>query len=86
LRPTTSTARPATAGFLLLHRDAAWRHIIARRCVIWMTAPGLAPHEVVWRYYWMGGSVIVALAAAPGMIEPPDGSVGLVDQQLHDAD
>src|SRR5208283_3559077 len=24
--------------------------------------PHLAPHEVVWRYYWMGGSVMVALA------------------------
>jgi AcrR family transcriptional regulator len=46
--------------------------------------PGLAPHEVVWRYYWMGGSVMVALAVPPGMVEPPDGSVGLVDQQLHD--
>lgn len=24
--------------------------------------PHLAPHEVVWRYYWMGGSLMVALA------------------------
>src|SRR5271165_1004670 len=31
--------------------------------------PHLAPHEVVWRYYWMGGSLMVALAvpsATPG--------------------
>jgi AcrR family transcriptional regulator len=34
--------------------------------------PHLAPHEVVWRYYWMGGSVMVALAVPPGMIEAAD--------------
>jgi AcrR family transcriptional regulator len=32
-------------------------------------APHLAPHEVVWRYYWMGGSVMVALAVPPGMVD-----------------
>jgi AcrR family transcriptional regulator len=31
--------------------------------------PHLAPQEVVWRYYWMGGSVMVALAVPPGMVE-----------------
>jgi AcrR family transcriptional regulator len=31
--------------------------------------PYLAPQEVVWRYYWMGGSVMVALAVPPGMVE-----------------
>jgi len=31
--------------------------------------PQLAPHEVVWRYYWMGGSLMVALAVPPGMVE-----------------
>jgi AcrR family transcriptional regulator len=31
--------------------------------------PCLAPHEVVWRYYWMGGSVMVALAVPQGMVE-----------------
>ena len=31
--------------------------------------PHLAPHEVVWRYYWIGGSVMVALAVPPGTIE-----------------
>ncbi len=34
--------------------------------------PHLAPHEVVWRYYWMGGSLMVALAVPPGMIEASD--------------
>lgn len=34
-----------------------------------LAVPYLAPHEVVWRYYWMGGSVMVALAVPPGMVE-----------------
>jgi hypothetical protein len=32
-------------------------------------APDLALHEVVWRYYWMGGSLLVSLAVPPGMVE-----------------
>ena len=36
--------------------------------------PRLAPHEVVWRYYWMGGSVMVALAVPSGMVEGTDGA------------
>jgi AcrR family transcriptional regulator len=36
--------------------------------------PHLAPHEVVWRYYWMGGSLMVALAVPSGMVDP--GGVG----------
>jgi AcrR family transcriptional regulator len=35
--------------------------------------PHLAPHEVVWRYYWMGGSVMVALAVPAGIVEASDG-------------
>ena len=34
--------------------------------------PHLAPHEVIWRYYWMGGSLMVALAVPSGTIEAPD--------------
>ena len=34
--------------------------------------PHLAPREVVWRYYWMGGSLMVALAVPPGAIDAPD--------------
>jgi AcrR family transcriptional regulator len=34
--------------------------------------PHLAPHEVVWRYYWMGGSVMVALAVPSGVVEASD--------------
>ena len=33
----------------------------------------LAPHEVVRRYEWMGGSLMVALAVPVGMIEGLDG-------------
>jgi AcrR family transcriptional regulator len=39
----------------------------------------LAPHEVVWRYYWMGGSVMVALAVPPGMIEASDLAAAAVE-------
>jgi len=31
--------------------------------------PHLAPHEVVWRYYWMGGSLMVALAVPSETVE-----------------
>ena len=31
--------------------------------------PELAEHEVIWRYYWMGGSLMCALAVPPGMVE-----------------
>jgi AcrR family transcriptional regulator len=37
--------------------------------------PHLAPHEVVWRYYWMGGSLMVALAVPSGIVEASDGAV-----------
>jgi AcrR family transcriptional regulator len=30
--------------------------------------PHLAPQEAIWRYYWMGGSVMVALAVPSGMV------------------
>lgn len=33
--------------------------------------PHLAPHEVVWRYYWMGGSLMCALAVPAGMVDAP---------------
>jgi AcrR family transcriptional regulator len=47
--------------------------------------PYLAPHEVVWRYYWMGGSVMVALAVPPGMVEAPVDTAGPAGQELRDA-
>ncbi len=49
------------------------------------TVPHLAPHEVVWRYYWMGGSVMVALAVPPGMVEAPDPTGDAAGRVQHDA-
>jgi AcrR family transcriptional regulator len=46
--------------------------------------PYLAPHEVIWRYYWMGGSVMVALAVPPGMVEAPGGIDGSAGQAVHE--
>ena len=43
--------------------------------------PHLAPHEVVWRYYWMGGSVMVALAVPPGMV--PSGAGRSTGRAVH---
>jgi AcrR family transcriptional regulator len=43
----------------------------------------LAPHEVVWRYYWMGGSVMVALAVPSGMVEASDGEVASAGLTSH---
>jgi AcrR family transcriptional regulator len=36
--------------------------------------PHLTPHEAAWRYYWMGGSLMVALAVPSGMVEEPEGA------------
>ena len=33
-----------------------------------LALPALAPREIVWRYYWMGGSLMVALAVPSGMV------------------
>ena len=38
--------------------------------------PHLTRQEVVWRYYWMGGSLMVALAVPPGGVGPSDGEGG----------
>ena len=38
-------------------------------------APHLAPHEVAWRYYWMGVSLMVALAVPSDAVEASDGAV-----------
>jgi len=31
--------------------------------------PSLTPQEAIWRYYWMGGCVLVSLAVPSGMVE-----------------
>lgn len=38
--------------------------------------PHLTRQEVVWRYYWMGGSLMVALAVPPVVIGTSDGEDG----------
>ncbi len=38
-------------------------------------APHLTEQEVVWRYYWMGGSVMVSLAVPPGMAARAEGMI-----------
>lgn len=43
--------------------------------------PHLAPHEVVWRYYWMGGSLMVALAVPSGMIDPSGAAADMATEQ-----
>jgi AcrR family transcriptional regulator len=48
------------------------------------TVPDLAPHEIVWRYYWMGGSVMVALAVPPGMVTAPCGNAQSATQSMHE--
>lgn len=46
--------------------------------------PHLAPHEVVWRYYWMGGSLMVALAVPSDAAEASAGAVVPADHGLCD--
>lgn len=38
-------------------------------------APHLTEQEMVWRYYWMGGSVMVSLAVPPGMAARAEGMI-----------
>jgi AcrR family transcriptional regulator len=47
-------------------------------------APHLAPHEVVWCYYWMGGSLMVALAVPSDAIEAPTGAGEAAGQGAHE--
>ena len=46
--------------------------------------PHLAPHEVVWRYYWMGGSLMVALAVPSDAAEALNGAVVPAGHGSHD--
>jgi AcrR family transcriptional regulator len=44
----------------------------------------LAPHEVVWRYYWMGGSLMVALAVPSDVVDASGGTVAEAGGELSD--
>jgi hypothetical protein len=46
-------------------------------------APHLAAHEVVWCYYWMGGSLMVALAVSSDAIEAPNGAAAPLDHGFY---
>ena len=61
-------AMPEANRMLVRYYDRLRREYVAalRRAL-----PELSTHEVVWRYYWMGGSLMCALAVPPGMVETP---------------
>jgi AcrR family transcriptional regulator len=58
-------AMPEVDTMLVRYYDRVRTEFVA---ALQRAAPHLAAHEVVWRYYWMGGSVMVSLAVAPGMV------------------
>jgi AcrR family transcriptional regulator len=61
-------AMPQADGMLVRYYDRLRKEYVA---ALQQALPDLAPHEVVWRYYWMGGCLMCALAVPPGMVEPP---------------
>lgn len=68
-------AMPGVSEMLVRYYDRVREEFVA---ALHKAAPYLAPHEVVWRYYWMGGSVMVSLAVPPGMAEAsPGGAISL---------
>lgn len=58
-------AMPEVDTMLVRYYDRVRTEFVA---ALQRAAPHLAAHEVVWRYYWMGGSVMVSLAVPPGMV------------------
>ena len=60
-------AMPQVDTMLVRYYDQVRKQFVA---ALQQAAPHLAPHEVVWRYYWMGGSLMVSLAVPPGMVGP----------------
>ncbi len=67
-------ALPSVNQLLVRYYDRVRKGFVA---ALQQAAPHLAPHEVVWRYYWMGGSCMVSLAVPPGMVEDADDTVSL---------
>jgi len=64
-------AMPEVDTMLVRYYDRVRTEFVA---ALQRAAPRLAAHEVVWRYYWMGGSVMVSLAVPPGMVGPAGGT------------
>ncbi len=61
-------AMPEANRMLVRYYDRLRKEFVA---ALQQALPGLAEHEVVWRYYWMGGCLMCALAVPPGMVEAP---------------
>jgi AcrR family transcriptional regulator len=66
-------AMPEVNTMLVRYYDRVRRDFVA---ALQQAAPHLAAHEVVRRYYWMGGSILVSLAVPPGMVAAPDATAG----------
>jgi AcrR family transcriptional regulator len=67
-------AMPSVDDLLVRYYDSLRKAFVT---ALAQAAPHLAEHEVVWRYYWMGGSVLVSLAVPPEMVEVTDTAVSL---------
>jgi hypothetical protein len=65
-------ALPAVDDLLVRYYDSLRKAFVT---ALARAAPHLAEHEVVWRYYWMGGGVLVSLAVPPEMVEATDTAV-----------
>ena len=61
-------AMPEANQMLVRYYDRLRKEYVA---ALQRALPELAPHEVIWRYYWMGGCLMCALAVPPGMVEAP---------------
>jgi AcrR family transcriptional regulator len=61
-------AMPEANQMLVRYYDRLRKEYVA---ALQLALPDLSPHEVIWRYYWMGGSLMCALAVPPGMVEAP---------------
>ena len=59
-------AMPEANQMLVRYYDRLRKEYVA---ALRQALPELAVHEVIWRYYWMGGSLMCALAVPPGMVE-----------------
>ena len=59
-------AKPEVNRMLLRYYDRVRKEFVA---ALRHAAPQMSEQDVVWRYYWMGGSVMVSLAVPPGMVE-----------------
>ncbi len=75
-------AMPAVDRLLVRYYDNVRKAFVA---ALGRAAPHLAEHEIVRRYYWMGGSVLVSLAVPPGMVEGSERLTSLDARRARDA-